>query len=102
MNIRGMLVLFFLVALSATPALAMSEKPNSEEACRNAFNKSSANRTCDLDSAGPSGGSKCYIDALCQYRDGNFVKKRRTTLSVPPTDVGSLNNCNGWLQIGSC
>jgi hypothetical protein len=70
---------------------------SADAACTNAWNSSSASRTCSVNHI-LGGPQLCNVNAQC--RDSN-ANNRETSNSGSPSEVAKFKNCNGRLTHGS-
>ncbi|HEL3181041.1 TPA: hypothetical protein UME25_003188 [Stenotrophomonas maltophilia] len=67
--------------------------------CRQAFQQSSAARSCSLQYMVAVGANLCEFRAECLRDDGRTIS---ATYSLPLSSLPSYRNCNGWLQQAPC
>ena len=93
------------IALAFAFALLSLGVPSlSWAACAGEWFKSDAADTCtdaDFEQSGTISNLQCKITATCRISDSP-VQERIDTITVAEDQVADLNNCNGWLTVGSC
>ena len=92
------LVLAAVLLLLGIPALSGAA---TDGECRSEWSESGADDSCWSESISASGATDCEIGASCATGQGQG-NSRYATITVHLGRVDELNNCNGWLQVGSC
>lgn len=70
--------------------------------CRDEWSESPADDSCSNESISASGNTDCTISASCNMSSGGQGQKRDDEITVHLGRVDELENCDGWLQVGSC
>ena len=96
--LRISLALAAALLLLGVPALSGAAAPTQVD-CSLAFTNSPAEDSCTASSITVS-GEQCRVRAYCETGYNNDT--RVDTVTVPLSDVDDLNNCSGYLTVGSC
>ncbi|MCZ0942053.1 MAG: hypothetical protein OXJ53_03240 [Gammaproteobacteria bacterium] len=102
--------LLLIGTISMMLVLPVPSSADSAQACRNAWKNSPAwENGCTSASWDVMGSAtywneetnQCDVHVICQT-DGGYPRELTNNFSGTPSEVQSLDNCNGELKVGSC
>ena len=81
------------------PQMGALSPRSSTQACQNAWNASSASRSCHVNRIEGRPGTQCFINVSCVRNNGSKLVNQ---YMMEEWGVRALSNCDGILRVGGC